>query len=249
MSTIERPRQKAVWLSRDKWSGADGRVRDDVMDEINSLSQIIEPLGPDDVIVKGMWLMNTLPMHESYNFVRRFDRAAVEQTADMVRGKPVLANHSTEGPDGLPLGRFFRAEVEHREDGTSHMAALFFMLNDEDGQRINRKINGGIISENSPTLEFDRVYCSICGESGRKCDHEPGDLYEGKKAYTVMTDIVDFWEGSLAWAGMQQQTSFFVAAGRDPSRIVTMDEYWASLRRPRAPRGGWDGYWQNSTEH
>lgn len=256
MSKVIRARNAWAWMGRDKWQGAEDGALAKFMGEINALPQVLRTLSPDEVLVRGMYLMNDQPMHENPYWVRKFDAAAVKQTVPLVAGKPVLVNHTTDGMDGLPVGRFFRAELEERKDGSTWLAALFFMLKDAQGTRLANAIDGGLISENSPTLEFDKVYCSICGEEDLDCDHAQGKLYEGKRCYAVMTEIVDFWEGSLAWAGQQKNTGFYVAAGRDPDTIVTMDDYMAGLAKKRElkaelPPEDSDTYWSGwgSTEH
>ena len=251
MTKVLRLRNEWAWLARENWQGSKASM-DAMLDEINSLPQVLRPLTADDVIVRGMYLMNDQPMHGEPARARKFGARAVEQTVPLVRGKPVLVNHMTDGMDGLPVGRFFRAELETRPDGGTWMSSLFFMLKDSQGVRLANAIDGGLIAENSPTLEFDRVYCSICGATDLDCDHLPGQLYDGMKCYAVMSDIVDFWEGSLAWAGMQKNTGFYIAAGRDPSTIVTMDEYMAGLARKHEKttsieQDAWGVYWQHST--
>lgn len=228
MKKLIRPRSQVTWLARDRWQGAAG---ESMLAKINALPMVLSPLSAADVLIRGMYLMNDQPMHESYGWVRKFDAAAVAQTVPMVSGKPVLVNHATDGFDGLPIGRFFDAELETRDDGSTWMAALFFMLSDDEGQAFARRIDGGIITENSPTLEFDRTYCSVCGAEDLACDHVPGQLYDGRKCYAVMTDVSDFWEGSLAWAGRQKNTGFYVAAGREPSELVDVDEHFVTLAK------------------
>lgn len=254
MSMVVRLKNEWAWLSREHWEGAQGGMGG-MMAEINALPQVLRTLSADEVLIRGMSLMNDLPMHESAWFVRRFDANAVAQTVPMVAGKPVLVNHTTDGMDGLPVGRFFRASIEQRADGSTRMNALFFMLKDHQGTRIANAIDGGLIAENSPTLMFDRVYCSICGANDMNCDHVSGELYDGLKCYAVMTDVSEFLEGSLVWAGQQRDTSFYVAAGRD---VSDADEYFAALAKRRgetvgpvaesAPPTYWStGWWSSST--
>lgn len=246
MKKLVRARNPITWLARERWQGAGGPER---MAQINGLPMVLTALSESDVLVRGMYLMNDQPMHESYGWVRKFDALAVAQTVPMVAGKPVLANHTTEGMEGLPLGRFFHAEIETRADGSTWLAALFFMLNDEEGQAFARKIDGGIITENSPTLEFDKVYCSICGEEDLDCDHVPGQLYDGLKCYAVMSEVSDFWEGSLAWAGRQKNTGFYIAAGRDPSSVVDVNEHMIALAKKKGNVElvtPWQAWWDGS---
>src|SRR5262245_26688157 len=161
-----------------------------MMREINALSR--EELGPEDVIVHGFEFMNTAPMHESSWFVRRFDDQAVREAQALVRGKPVLCNHDTESHGALPVGRIFRADgVVVNAEGITTGRALFYLLNDAEGQSLDRKIRSGLISEVSPTVTFNRIYCSICGADDLRCDHVPGDYYAGSRCFTMMTEITD----------------------------------------------------------
>jgi hypothetical protein len=246
MGIVERPRM-TTWLARDWWEGAKRERKEEYLQEINSLPEVRRvgtKHSADDIIIRGMRLMNDMPMNEAGNFIRKFDGGAVKQTVPMVRSKPVLINHTTSGWDGLPVGRFFRAD--HALEGSVNwLDALFFMLNDQQGQRLANMIDGGILSENSPTIEFDRVYCSVCGKDDLNCEHVTGKLYEGHKCYAVMTDIVDFWEGSLVWAGMQKNTSQFIPAGRSVAEL-SLEDYLTGKRRAAqetAERRQAESYW------
>jgi hypothetical protein len=211
----EQPRIVNGWLALERYQGADGKATAEHMAAINALRGTLRPLAAADVKVRGMFLMNDMPMHESPWFIRKFDLAALAQAVPLVPGKPVLVNHTTYGHDGLPVGRFFAAELEAREDGSQWVAALFYMLADAQGEAIAARIDGGLYTECSPTIYYDRLYCSVCGAEDLDCEHAPGKVYEGVKCYAVMSAITDVLEGSIAWAGQQRETGFYVAAGRE----------------------------------
>ena len=68
------------------------------------------------------------------------------------------------------------------------------------------------MSEVSPTLTFDRRYCSICGADDLDCEHVPGKLYDSHRCYETLSDITDVWEVSLVWAGQQRNTQLLAAS-------------------------------------
>lgn len=222
-------------------SAAAGTATDEMMAEINSLPQVLSPLAAGDVVVRGTYFMNTKPMHESSWFHVKFDAAAVIQAAPFVRGKPMIANHTPFGREGLPIARLFRAGYEVDAEGVTWGTALFFMLNDEEGQSFVKRIDSGIISEVSPTVAYDRVYCSICSADELDCEHVPGKLYDDQKCYAVMTAVTDILEVSFVWAGMQKDTGFYVAAGRTHEYAETED--FMKGRIPAAQRDEFDRYW------
>jgi hypothetical protein len=217
LKKILQPRVVGGLMPLARFQGADGqpRVTPEQLAAINDLPQVLSRLTADDVIVRGMYLMNDQPMHESAWFVRKFDAEALAQAAPHIPGKPVLVNHTTYGLDGLPVGRYFSAEVGTRDDkpGT-WTSTLFYMLNNDRGKDIAANIDGGLYAECSPTIVYDRLYCSICGADELDCEHAPGKMYEGQKCFAVMSAVTDVLEGSIAWAGMQKDTGLYQAAGR-----------------------------------
>ena len=224
-----------------RFQGADGqpKVTPEQLAAINDLPQVLSRLSADDVIVRGMWLMNDQPMHESPWFIRKFDADALAQAAPHVPGKPVLVNHTTYGLDGLPVGRYFAASVGAREgEQGAWMASLFYMLNDDQRKSIAAKMDGGLYAECSPTIVYDRLYCSICGADDLECEHAPGKIYEGQKCFAVMSAVTDVLEGSIAWAGMQKNTGFYQAAAQSaPAQLVDTDAALKAICERKQARG------------
>ena len=185
---------------------------------INALPQVLRPLGEGDVLVRGMYLMNTLPMHNYLQFEADVPVAA----RDMVIGKPVMRNHDTYSSDALPVGRIFDAKVVARGAGDPWLAVEFFMLNNERGREFADAIDGGLVAENSPTVLYERLTCSICGKDDLRCEHAPGKDYDGKLCTMLMGGLVDVVEASFAWAGMQRDTGFYLAAGKSVQAVDTL---------------------------
>lgn len=186
--------------------------------KINALPQVLRDLGADDVLVRGMYLMNTLPMHNFLQFAPEVPGLAIP----MCIGKPVLRNHDTHTSDALPVGRIFDARTMSRGEGDPWLATDFFMLNNPRGREFADSIDGGLVSENSPTVLYERIACSICGKEDLRCEHAPGKEYDGKLCTMVMSGLVDVVEASFAWAGMQRDTGFYLAAGKSVQAVDTL---------------------------
>lgn len=187
--------------------------------KINALPQVLRALTADDVLVRGMWLMNTLPMHNFLQFAPEVPALA----APMCIGKPVLRNHDTYTSDALPVGRIFDAHTVSRGEGDPWLAVDFFMLNNQSGREFADSIDGGLVAENSPTILYDSLRCSICGADDLRCEHAPGKDYDGRICTMVMSGLVDVLEASFAWAGMQRDTGFYLAAGHSIKATDTLE--------------------------
>ena len=230
-------------------------------EQIEKYNAIVKPpvlATKEQLIVRGFYLMNDLPMHESAGFYRSFDANAIHQAQPLVIGKPVLANHTMQigsGLDGLPQARYFDAFVDQGPEGSPPGGAWLGVLAafpaDDLGKLLVGRIDLGTIGESSPTVDYDRIYCSICGADGLDCDHMPGELYDGKRARVMMTDVMDIHEGSMVWAGQQRDTRYFIAAGRlVPEGIETTDQGVAQILASRTERkesdngvNPWGTYW------
>jgi len=185
---------------------AQGGATAEQMAKINALPQVLAELKPEDVIVRGMYLMNDRPMD---GVPWAFTARALADAAGLIIGKPVLRNHATFTSNDLPVGRFFDAGTE-QADGATQLWVDFFMGNDPECQVIASRIDKGIIAEVSPTVFVSREACSICGAEDMDCDHVPGGEYEGKKCLVLFDGVSDVWEGSLVWAGQQTGTKLYL---------------------------------------
>ena len=191
---------------------------DEQLAKINALPQVLIPRTADGVLVFGMYLMNTMPMHNGL----QMDAAMPVAAAPMVVGKPVMRNHSTNESDDMPVARYFDARAMSRGDGDPWLAADVFTLADDDGHKLVNRVVGGLWSENSPTVLYRKLSCSICGKEDLRCVHVPLKEYDGRLCTMVMSDLVDVPEGSLTWAGMQRDTGFYLAAGKSVQAVDTL---------------------------
>jgi len=203
-----------------------GEVSAEQLARINALPQVLRPLAAEEVIVRGMYLANTLPMHNYLQFAPDVP-AAMEP---MCVGKPVMRNHDTYSGDALPVARMFDARTLSRGEGDPWLAADFYLLNNDRGRSFADDIDGGLLAEVSPTVLYRSLVCSICGEDDLRCEHAPGKEYNGRLCTAVMGDIVDMVEASFAWAGMQRDTGFYLAAGRPVEAVDTVTMLSQRLR-------------------
>jgi hypothetical protein len=173
-------------------------------------------IGPDDVHVFGMRIVNSKPA----SFYGQFPPDALTTVAEMLPGRPVMVGHNY---DTAPVGRFFAAQrVFKPETPTTPRAesywveALFYMLKgDPEGDAMARKIEAGIASEVSLGWAFRKAECSICKNDVRSnaCMHQPGEVYEdGGMAVFMMNGVTEVLEGSVVYAGAERGTHFFKAS-------------------------------------
>lgn len=132
-------------------------------------------------------------------------------------GGPMLSAHMT---DNTPLGTFYQAAVtlgdvtptpELGEPSQElWLDTWAYWLADEEGDRLARLIDGGIINEASIGYWYEHALCSITGSSywqspyyaGRTydiTDPETGDVTQ--KLCFIWTTGVEFAEGSLVYRG------------------------------------------------
>jgi hypothetical protein len=133
---------------------------------------------------------------------------AIKKLAKLYPGAPVMRNHGMFGSDDMPIGTVFDASSRTAQaDAQELLLSFYFLKNDEEGDRIARKIDSGIWKESSIQASFNRALCSICGESMDPSDdnhctqHEPGEEYAGETAMMEFDDPSEAPEFSLCWSG------------------------------------------------
>lgn len=221
-------------------------------EHVAKYNQVVKPPVPrtkDTLLVRGMYLMNDLPMVDSPGWVRGFDAAAVRQGVPLIVNKPLMASHTIEvgkGLDGLPQGRYFDSWADGGPEGSPAgslwMGCLFGIPNDELGRMLVGRIDAGTISESSPTVFYDRIYCNICNADDLDCAHVPGKQYGNRICRAMMTSLKTIEEGSMVWSGRQTGTSYFLAAGKDvkdvPESVISLAKI-RELREKAAATTPW----------
>ena len=217
-AAIERPTQQEV-------SAAD-------MDLINVFA--LRALAPDDVIVREALVCNDLP--DAYD--TQFARYALDQVSQMLPGAPLLRNHATFTADDLPVGVWYRAALEQRDDALWTRAA-FYMVREPLTESIATRMDGGVVREVSLSWWMARnaMTCSICGKAmfGEQCTHVPGEAYGDRTCIVVMQKIEGVDEASLVWKGGQYGTAILDAQGQE--RGETLGARIAAKRAARIGDG------------
>lgn len=164
-----------------------------MLERINALAA--SRLSAEDVYVRSMYLCSDQVCEADWLC---FTPAALEQVAQRVVGRSVLAGHDRRT---LPLARFCHATVTERTDAPGRwVRAWFYWLRDTAGAHdLLRNIDGGIYREVSISWRYCNDTCSVCGAQRHGCNHVPGRCYDGKHCYRLIHEVVDVLEGSLVY--------------------------------------------------
>ena len=140
----------------------------------------------------------------------RFRTEDMVRLLDLVQGAPALIGHRK---DTLGVARFFGGEVLQDSDTQiTYIAPKFYWMkahSSAEDLRIN--IDGGIFSEASLGFTFRRPTCSICGDDIRRCEHLPGQEYNGLLCFFYYDDVQRVTEGSFVYRGAQPDTGFMLS--------------------------------------
>ena len=133
-------------------------------------------------------------------------------------GGPMLSAHLT---NTTPIGSFYSAQVVEGDftatpDLGEPQQALWldtwvYWLNDDEGQRLARLIDSGVINEASIGYWYDQALCSITGASYWNSPYYAGNEYDvvdpetgnavRKLCFIWTTGNIEFVEGSLVYRG------------------------------------------------
>lgn len=147
----------------------------------------------------------------------------LSQISKLLPGAPMMIGHRM---DKAPWGRTFSAEVMPKMAGYSGAVLhnKYWFLNDEEGNGIARKIDGGIWSEGSISYWFKEMRCSICHKpmmrslfgAHSRCGHKVGekDPETGQICYWYPHVIKKVAETSYVFAGAYTKTKSMLTADR-----------------------------------
>lgn len=135
----------------------------------------------------------------------KFDKAGLDELAQLFVGKTGIFNHSWNATD--QVARLYKTEVEETgkknslgEDGLV-LRGYAYVLRNEFMQETIAKIEGGILKEVSIGFAVENCVCSICGApfgwAGCASDHRKGSTYDGKLCYGILKDPTDAYEFSF----------------------------------------------------
>ena len=133
--------------------------------------------------------------HDQYDrTLERFPLAYLDQFAKTIPGKSVLPCHNQGGywsSGDLPLGRFFKADIEkvvesefpmlmrtglakalapipgfeNKRKTVNYLAPSFYFANDDSTEGLRKNIDLGVYKHVSIGFSYDDLICDICGKS------------------------------------------------------------------------------------
>lgn len=214
------------------WLGA-RETSDATMAKINALPGVLAPLKAEDVVVRGVAVMNDAPFNDGR---RRIRTAAVRRLVEMAVGVPVMLNHDTWSREAIPVGRTFEGSLR-MEGGVTWGDLGFYMLRDVGGEELAVALDGGQITEASIGVYFRKSLCSIDDGSIWECDHQPGARYDGRTCYLEYDDPELFDEWSFVYRGAVKGTRFFRLAAAEQVESEDAEEAAARAfaKRPAEP--------------
>ena len=101
--------------------------------------------------------------------------------------RPVIMHHDDEA--GITIGRVKAAKyIDHSERSNTPALELTVNIGEENGKK---SIKNGTLATVSVGVIAHEAKCSICGQNLAEgfCEHEKGEVYEGKRCYWIITDI------------------------------------------------------------
>ncbi len=134
----------------------------------------------------------------------KFSVEALNELKEKFAGKTGIFDHSMKSSD--QKARIFDTWVEHSSDrktadGEDYycLKAKVYMVRNEENEPLITEIDAGIKKEVSVSCQAGKSICSICGNDKKSgyCKHFAGKKYDGKTAYSVLSDINDAYEFSF----------------------------------------------------
>lgn len=149
------------------------------------------------------------------NIDRDYEKFSVEslyQLCDKFLGKTGICDHSMKSAD--QKARIFHTWVEKvngrkTQDGEElyQLKAKAYMVKTDENMPLIKEIEAGIKKEVSVSCSMKKSICSICSNDKRStyCEHINGKSYDGKLAYSVLSDVSDAYEFSFVAVPAQRE--------------------------------------------
>jgi hypothetical protein len=161
----------------------------------------LAPLTPEQIYVRRMALCN-----DRYDRTgERFPVSYLERFRDTLAGKALLISHDRKG---LPIGRFFRAEVLPGAENDHWLVTHVYLVRTEANAELRTQIDAGILAHVSIGFRWADLVCDLCGCSYFRgdCPHLIGQNYDGRECtatYGGDPRRVEAVEASLVFLGAQ----------------------------------------------
>lgn len=181
-------------------------LTDDELEKINSFTR--SPFTADRLYAFNVTLCNNDIDRDN----EKFDLSALNALAPMFIGRTGIKDHSMKSDD--QTARIYDTWVEKQEgrktaDGEDYycLKAKAYMVRSDENQPFITALEAGIKKEVSVSCSMGKSICSVCGEDKRahRCEHIPGKVYNGKKAFVILTDPQDAYEFSFVAVPAQRE--------------------------------------------
>ena len=215
--------------------------------ETAKLGKYLRGLSPDDVYCAGADVCNNVI--DSYE--SRFAEKSLREVKTLMPGSGMTCGHDMSGWSYATMydagvrgtdGETRLKELRDLSKATWVTGRYYWPKKATWGEDLSLRILGGVTREVSAHWAFDLAVCSICDDDMRKCDHYPGEEYDGKKCWYEIRNVTDYIETAFVVKGGQYGTSTYPVEGRG-AQIVPFDE---AIREMKSHREWWSD-WKRST--
>jgi hypothetical protein len=166
--------------------------------EINKFS--VKELTEDEVYTFSVVLCD----NDIDRDIEKFSVSALEKLAELYVGKTGIFDHNPSAQN--QSARIYHTEIVRDESRTledgepyTQLVAKAYMMKTASNADLIAEIDGGIKKEVSISCSVGSKKCSICGAERHDatCEHNKGQVYEGKRCYIVLDEPTDAYEWSF----------------------------------------------------
>ncbi|MDE5985392.1 MAG: hypothetical protein K2H13_09080 [Eubacterium sp.] len=160
----------------------------------------------------------------------KFSVEALYQLKERFVGKTGISDHSMKASD--QRARIFDTWVEKSDskktadgDAFYRLMAKAYMVKNEENMPFITDIDAGIKKEVSVSCSMAKSVCSVCGMDKRSghCEHIGGREYNGKMAYSILSDVRDAYEFSFVAVPAQREAGVTKAFDIEGEKVNMTD--------------------------
>lgn len=162
----------------------------------------------------------------------RFPLETLEGLAPKYVGRTVIFDHDWTAKN--QTARIYNAEVENLGD-CNRLVFYCYMLRAGNEAIIN-SLEAGILREVSVSCAIKSTRCSICGQPGGKCGHQPGQVYGDALCTRELLDPADAYEVSFVAVPAQPGAGVIKSAGEPQKSSLSEDvdeKIWLMFERQK----------------
>lgn len=170
-------------------------------DDIHKINKLTRKnIRPDSIYAFSMVLCDN-DIDEDYE---KFSVEALYQLKDKFLGKTGVCNHEVKSAEQQArifdtwIERTDRTKTQDGEDFCQLKVKAYLVKTNENISLI-KEIEASVAKEITVSCSMGKNICSICGNDKRMshCEHINGKKYNGKLAYSILSDVDDAYEFSF----------------------------------------------------